>query len=145
LLFAIVANHHIPEPVLLHNFEIAALKWISAIALAIEIIAILIIVIAVYRGLFHYLKKISASRNSIEGQFTEYRTTLGRALLLGLEILVAADIIKTVALETSIESVVVLGILVFIRITLGWSLIVELEGRWPWQPKPGAILKEGDD
>ena len=129
---------------MLHNFEIIALKWISAIALAIEIIAILIIVIAVFRGLFQYLKKISAPHDPVEGQFTAYRTTLGRALLLGLEILVAADIIKTVALETSIESVVVLGVLVFIRITLGWSLIVELEGRWPWQPEPGPSPREGD-
>lgn len=133
------------EPVLLHNFEIVALKWISAIALVIEIIAILIIVIAVFRGLFQYLEKVTISHAPVEGQFSVYRTTLGRALLLGLEILVAADIIKTVALETTFESVVVLGVLVFIRITLGWSLIVELEGRWPWQSKPGPSRKEDDD
>jgi len=129
---------------LLHKFETIALEWITATALAIEIIAILIIVIAVFWGLFQYLQHVSASRYPIVGQFTEYRTTLGRALLLGLEILVAADIIKTVALETSFESVVVLGMLVFIRITLGWSLIVELEGRWPWQTEPKPTLKEGD-
>ena len=129
---------------MLHNFEIIALKWISTIALAIEIVAILIIVIAVFRGLIQYLRKVSVPHNPIEEQFTAYRTTLGRALLLGLEILVAADIIKTVALETSIESVVVLGVLVFIRITLGWSLIVELEGRWPWQHSPEPTLREGN-
>ena len=129
---------------MLHKFETIALEWISATALAIEIIAILIIVIAVFWGLFQYLQHVYASRNPIDGQFIEYRTTLGRALLLGLEILVAADIIKTVALETSFESVVVLGMLVFIRIALGWSLIVELEGRWPWQAEPKPTLKEGD-
>ena len=118
---------------MLHNFENAVLEWISIIALAIEVVAILIIVVAVFLGFARYLRHVSASRNPIGEQFTAYRTTLGRALLLGLEILVAADIIKTVALETSFESVAVLGMLVFIRITLGWSLIVELEGRWPWQ------------
>ncbi|MFN2125046.1 MAG: DUF1622 domain-containing protein, partial [Candidatus Promineifilaceae bacterium] len=48
---------------------------------------------------------------------------------------VAADVIRTVALEPSFESVGVLGILVLIRILLGWSLVVEIEGHWPWQPK----------
>ncbi len=55
--------------------------------------------------------------------------------MLGLEILVAADIIETVALETTLVSVAVLGLLVLIRILLSWSLAVETEGRWPWQPK----------
>ena len=56
-----------------------------------------------------------------------------RALLLGLEILVAADVIRTVALEPTLNNVVILGILVLIRTFLGWSLVVEIEERWPWQ------------
>ena len=58
---------------------------------------------------------------------------LGRGLLLGLEILVAADIIRTVALEPTLASIAALGLLVLIRTFLGWSLTVEIEGRWPWQ------------
>ncbi|MCB0165772.1 MAG: DUF1622 domain-containing protein, partial [Anaerolineae bacterium] len=59
------------------------------------------------------------------------------ALLLGLEILVAADVIRTVALEATLNSVMVLGILVLIRTFLSWALVVEMEGRWPWQsPRP---------
>jgi uncharacterized membrane protein len=54
-------------------------------------------------------------------------------LLLGLEILVAADIVRTVALEATLESVAVLGLLVLIRTFLSWALVVEIEGRWPWQ------------
>ena len=51
------------------------------------------------------------------------------------EILVAADVIRTVALEATLESVAILGLLVLIRIFLSWSLVVEIEGRWPWRPK----------
>jgi uncharacterized membrane protein len=58
-------------------------------------------------------------------------------MLLGLEILVAADIVRTVALEPSLESVGILGLLVLIRTFLSWSLDVELEGRWPWQARAG--------
>jgi uncharacterized membrane protein len=58
--------------------------------------------------------------------------------LLGLEILVAADIIRTVALEATLQSVVVLGLLVLVRTFLSWALVVEIEGRWPWQPEREA-------
>jgi uncharacterized membrane protein len=58
-------------------------------------------------------------------------------MLLGLEILVAADIVRTVALEATLESVGILGLLVLIRTFLSWSLDVELEGRWPWQAREG--------
>ena len=61
------------------------------------------------------------------------RRSLGRAILLGLEILVAADIIRTVAVEPTLENVVVLAAIVAIRTFLSFSLEVELEGRWPWQ------------
>ena len=54
-------------------------------------------------------------------------------MLLGLEILVAADIVRTVALEATLESVAILGLLVLIRTFLSWALAVETEGRWPWQ------------
>lgn len=67
------------------------------------------------------------------------------ALLLGLEILVAADIIRTIALEPSFSSVGVLGLLVIVRTFLSWSIVVELEGRWPWQhPVQEEQLHESD-
>jgi len=62
---------------------------------------------------------------------------------LGLEILVAADIVRTVALEATLQSVAVLGILVLIRTFLSWALVVEIEGRWPWQG-PGEA-QEGQE
>lgn len=65
--------------------------------------------------------------------YTAYRRGLGQALLLGLELLVAADIICTVAVTPTLESVLVLAVIVIIRTFLSWSLEVEIRGRWPWQ------------
>ncbi len=65
--------------------------------------------------------------------YRQYKQRLGRALLLCLEILVAADIVRTIALDSTIQSVLSLGLLVIIRTFLSWSLILEVEGRWPWQ------------
>jgi uncharacterized membrane protein len=66
-------------------------------------------------------------------RYQRYRQDLGRAILLGLEVLVAADIIQTVAFRPTMDSVIVLAIIVAIRTLLSWSLALELEGRWPWQ------------
>jgi uncharacterized membrane protein len=66
-------------------------------------------------------------------RYKRSRHDLGRAILLGLEILVAADIISTVTLTPTLESVVVLAIIVVIRTFLSWSLALELDGHWPWQ------------
>ncbi len=67
-----------------------------------------------------------------------YRRILGRTILLGLELLVAADIIKTVAITPTVESVLLLGVIVLIRTFLSWSLELEISGRWPWQHAPAA-------
>jgi uncharacterized membrane protein len=66
-------------------------------------------------------------------RYQRYRQDLGRAILLGLEVLVAADIVRTVAFTPTMNSVAVLAMIVAIRTFLSWSLALELEGRWPWQ------------
>lgn len=63
------------------------------------------------------------------------RRVFGKSLLLGLEILVAADLIRTVALEPTMANLTVFAFLVLIRTLLSWSLDVELEGVWPWQKR----------
>jgi uncharacterized membrane protein len=63
------------------------------------------------------------------------RRGIGRALLLGLEVLVAGDIIRTVAVEPTLAAAVSLGIIVLIRTFLSWSIELETDGRWPWQQK----------
>ncbi len=75
-----------------------------------------------------------------------FRGQLGRAILLGLELLVAADIIRTVAITPTLESVGVLAGIVLIRTFLSWSLELEITGRWPWQKEvvsPGTSAPAG--
>ncbi len=72
-----------------------------------------------------------------------YRRSLGRVVLIGLEILVAATIIKTITFESTVEGMSLLAIMVAIRTTLGWTMVLEMDGRWPWQkPRPDAAKSE---
>jgi uncharacterized membrane protein len=74
-----------------------------------------------------------------EKVYQRFRQDLGRGILLGLEFLVAGDIIRTVAVDPTMENVQVLAVIVLVRTFLSVSLQVELEGRWPWQkPSDGA-------
>jgi uncharacterized membrane protein len=73
------------------------------------------------------------------GAYRRFRQQLGQTILLGLELLVAADIVRTVAAEPTFASVGVLGIIVLIRTFLSFSLEVELTGRWPWQQKDSTV------
>ena len=70
--------------------------------------------------------------------YPAYRYSIGRAILLGLELLVGGDIIRSVAVSPTFESVGVLAVIVAVRTFLSLSLEVEIEGRWPWQSKPEA-------
>ncbi len=106
---------------------------IEILSLTIELIAVLIIVGAVILGILSYLKNSVSPHESASRRYSGFREGLGRSLLLGLEILVAADVIRTVALQQTLESIISLGLLVCIRTFLSWALIVEIEGRWPWQ------------
>jgi uncharacterized membrane protein len=78
--------------------------------------------------LFALLRKAGAER-----AIADFRSSLGRAILVGLEFLVAADIINTVVVELTLENVLSLAIIVLIRTLLSFSLEAEIEGRWPWQ------------
>ncbi len=75
--------------------------------------------------------------------YHSYRLNMGKAILLGLEILVAADIIRTVAVSPTITNVLTLGLVVVIRTFLSISLQVELEGRWPWQRGTTHVAQAG--
>lgn len=115
------------------------LDWIEWAALAIEITAVAIIAGAIIYSITRFLFE-AIFKPEKEDQYRKLKVRLGKALLLGLEILVAADIVRTVALEATFESVIVLGLLVLIRTFLSWALVVEIEGRWPWQPR-----REGEE
>jgi uncharacterized membrane protein len=79
------------------------------------------------------LRYAFAHRSDGASRYQRYRHDLGRGMLLGLEVLIAADIVRTVAFTPTMDSVAVLAMIVAIRTFLSWSLALELEGRWPWQ------------
>jgi uncharacterized membrane protein len=72
-----------------------------------------------------------------KGLYRQYRTGVAMAILLGLEFLVAGDIVRTVVIEPNMQSVIVLAIIVLIRTFLSFELTLEIEGRWPWQRGTG--------
>jgi uncharacterized membrane protein len=107
-------------------------QFIDLASVAIEVLAVVIIVISVVGTTANYVYAKFKPLPEDE-RYRRFRTGLGRSLLLGLEVLIAADVVRTVALEATFESVIILGLLVVIRTFLSWSLVVEIEGHWPWQ------------
>jgi uncharacterized membrane protein len=105
-------------------------------ARAIEVVGIAIIVAGAAAALLGYVGE-ALRRTDKEQRIATFRSDLGRSILLGLEFLVAADIIATVAIEPTLESLAVLAGIVLIRTFLSFSLEVEIEGRWPWQRPAG--------
>ncbi|MXV39143.1 DUF1622 domain-containing protein [Flavobacteriaceae bacterium Ap0902] len=95
-----------------------------------EAIGVLIIFIGSLIAIFKF---IIAYKNNAHQAYTNLRQAVGKAILLGLEILIAADIMYTIVTEPTLESVFILGVIVLIRTFLSLSLQVELEGRFPWQ------------
>ena len=108
------------------DFEIA-----EHVAEVIEVIAIIAISIGIVAALLVGLVEIT--RSNWNAAFDRFKHYMARGLLVGLDLLIAADIIKTVTVDATLENVVILGLLVLIRTFLSWSLNLEVEGRWPWQ------------
>ncbi len=103
---------------------------VTLVGKSVEIAGITVIVVGIVVETVRFLWRL---RTGIGNQYRAYRQGVGRAILLGLEFLVAGDIIGTVALTPNFASVGVLAAIVVIRTFLSFSLEVELEGRWPWQ------------
>ncbi len=113
-------------------------EWIEIAAESVEALAVVIMVFFIITGTARWLYQ---SLKKGDGAYKRYRTVLGKTLLIGLELLVAADIIRTVALDLTFINIALLGALVVVRTFLGWSIVVEIEGRWPWQK---AKVSESD-
>lgn len=105
---------------------------IELVAQAIEVLAVVIILGGIIHSIGRYFLH---QMQQVCDAYKRFKDKIGKALLLGLEFLVAADIIRTVALSPTLQNIAVLGVLVVIRTFLSWSLVVEIEGRWPWQAK----------
>lgn len=122
-----------------HGFEARLMEWVEYAALGIEILAVAIILAAIVFATARFLVFLARQKLEIETRtYEQYKRMLARSLLLSLEIMVAADIVRTVALDPSLENFLGLGLLVLIRTFLSWSLVVEIEGRWPWAKKTGC-------
>jgi uncharacterized membrane protein len=118
------------------------LLWMHIAARVVEGLAVAIMVSFVLIGTVGWLFR---SISNIEGAYERYRIVLGRALLVGLELLVAADIINTVAIPLTLFNLALLAGLVAVRTALGWILTVELEGHWPWQETKESRIGSAED
>jgi uncharacterized membrane protein len=111
---------------------VSVVELIEGIGKAIDAIGVAVIAGGAILAVFLTIGRI---RQEDGGAYEFFRRRLGRAILLGLEFLVAADIIRTVAVTPSAESVAVLGGIVLIRTFLSFSLQLEVTGAWPWQQR----------
>ena len=99
-------------------------KGVEAVGAGIMVIGGLASLVAFLRVASYNVKK--------QGSYARLRRNLGRCILLGLEVLIVADIVRTIVVDPTFESVTVLGIIVLIRILLSFSLEVEIDGTLPW-------------
>jgi uncharacterized membrane protein len=106
--------------------------YIGVVGEIIDIAGVVVIATGALIGVVTFLRDLARQVQIIDA-YGRLRTFLGRSLLLGLEFLVAGDVIKTVAIEPTRESVIVLAIIVLVRTVLSLSIDVEIDGRWPWQ------------
>lgn len=113
---------------------------IHAIGLAIEIAGVLVIVAAIGVALAIHGRRLIGGED-LQDAYRGLRQSIGRGILLGLELLVAGDIIRTVVIEPTFRSVGVLALIVLVRTFLSFSLEVELTGRWPWDREGGTVTQ----
>jgi len=113
----------------LENTDFTAL--VSNIGYAIEAAGVLVIVIGVLLATVAMLKALLAGNKA--DLYQNYRRSLARSMMLGLEFLVAGDIVRTVIVASTLSDVLSLGLIVIIRTILVFTLHLESEGRWPWQ------------
>lgn len=111
---------------------------IEGISFGLEIIAVVIISLAIIVALINivrHLLKHEITQDSINA----FKRTVGKGIQVALELLIAADIINTVVLSATLENVTVLAILVLIRTFLSWTLMFEIEGKWPWSRRSKIV------
>jgi uncharacterized membrane protein len=111
---------------------------VDAVSKVIDGAGVLIIVVGLVVATAAFVLTLRR-RDRVQVAYRVYRQQVGKAILLGLEFLVAGDIIRTVAVAPTFAGVGVLAILVAVRTFLSFTLDVELSGKWPWQSRPKAV------
>ncbi len=105
--------------------------WVSTVGYAMEGLGVCVIVLGSLVAITNYgYKRIIRDGGQ---HYDKFRQIMGRAMLIGLEFLVAGDIIRTVIVDHTLEDIAGLGLIVIIRTILVFTIHLELEGRWPWQ------------
>jgi uncharacterized membrane protein len=117
---------------------------IFVISEAIDFAGVIIIALGAVFGVILCARDLISQERAVDA-YNHLRTFLGRSRLLGLEFLVAGDIIKTVAIEPTFDSVIVLAIIVLVRTVLSLSIDVEIDGRWPWQAAQQIGVTEAEE
>lgn len=107
------------------------LNVISIAGYAIEAMGVLVIVTGCCVSSIAYVGAFR--RGEIASAYRSFRRQLGRSIILGLELLIAGDIIRTVVVADTLQNVAILGLIILIRSFLSVTLHLEVEGRWPWQ------------
>jgi uncharacterized membrane protein len=106
---------------------------VELLAQGFELAGVIALLVGTLMTVVRYLGALRRPPDERRRAYRGLRQGLGRAILVGLELLVAADIIRTVAIEPTFQSVGVLGLIVVVRTFLSWSLEVEINGQWPWR------------
>ncbi len=106
------------------------LAWIGVASFVVDVLGVIVIIFGIAAA---FLVSVQNVMKHQPAGYDLLRVRIGKALLLGLEFLVAADVIRTVVLDLTLQNLLTLGLLVVIRTVLSWSLVVEIENRWPWQ------------
>jgi uncharacterized membrane protein len=126
----------------LPGFKATASNWIHLVGICIEIFGVFIIVAGIVWSTYLCVRQRPETRH-----YDQYKIRIGRSLLLGLEVLVAADIVKTIAIELTFTSLGLLAGLVLVRTFLSWTLVLEIEGPWPGKREllmPRSIAQNAD-
>ena len=113
-------------------------EFMDVVGTAVDGVGVLLVVLGMGIASWRF---IFGTQRAAGRSYTMYRQDLGRAILLGLEFLVAGDIIRTVVVDPTLNNVLVLGVIVVIRTFLSMALQLELRGRWPWQGGEEAELR----
>jgi uncharacterized membrane protein len=105
-------------------------EFFSHVVDVVEAVGATILIVGALGAFARFALEVASRRG--QDAYGDLRKNLGRVILLGLEVLIIADIIRTIVVDQSVESVIVLGTIVLIRIVLSFSLEVEIDGMWPW-------------
>jgi uncharacterized membrane protein len=122
-------------PIVIGDFKVAehVVEWIEIAAIAAIAASVVIAIIA---GIHQILQREGGQ------PLQAFKRAISGGLMIGLDLLIASDIIKSVTIEPTLSNIAGVGLLVLIRTFLSWTLIVEAEGRWPWQEPDPEVARE---